>query len=98
MPPHHITRWTDKVFSFIAAKYDLQLEHIIHEKTQDYHARMYLSILFQNAILRPKLLDGTLIRKFVTKASHVFSKFLVKGLTPSMRPNGHTVLAVFRKK
>jgi 2-polyprenyl-3-methyl-5-hydroxy-6-metoxy-1,4-benzoquinol methylase len=97
MPPHHVTRWTDQVFYYLSNKYDLQLENIIHEKIQDYHARMYLSILFQNTLLKPKLLDGTLKRRIVTKISHIFSRLMVGGLSKNMRSNGHTVIAIFRK-
>ena len=97
MPPHHITRWSDEVFDFIAKKYNLSLLGVEHEKLQDVHARWYLSTLFQNSLTSPKTLDTSIKRKLVSRASGLFSRTVEPALTPSMRPNGHTVLAVFQK-
>jgi 2-polyprenyl-3-methyl-5-hydroxy-6-metoxy-1,4-benzoquinol methylase len=98
LPPHHVTRWPDKVFYFIAEKYNLELERIHHEILQDIHVHWYLGILIQNSILRPKLIDSSYSRKIVNKISALLSKVLIRGFKDCMKPNGHTVLAVFRKK
>lgn len=97
MPPHHITRWSDEVFEFIAKQYGLKLERIYHEKLQKIHVRGYLNTLVQNSILKPKLVDNSTKRFFIEKLASIISIILEKGFSETMRPNGHTAIAVFRK-
>lgn len=97
MPPHHITRWSDEVFEFIAKRYDLKIESLNHEKIQKIHIRGYLSTLIQNSILKQKLIDNSIKRILIEKIASVLSIIYEKGFVETMRPNGHTVVAVYRK-
>jgi hypothetical protein len=98
MPPHHVTRWSDETLKFVADKYNLELLDIYHEKLQDVHKQYYLNTLIQNSLPNNKFFSISLVKKFFSMFTRVFSRFLLKGLTDEMLPNGHNVLAVYRKK
>lgn len=98
MPPHHVTRWSDETFGYIARAYNLNIDSIYHEKVQNIHKQWYLSSLVSNAFLDTKLIDLTIMRKLINKFSSLVSRFLIKNLPKEMLPNGHTVLVVFEKK
>ena len=98
MPPHHVTRWTDDSLRYIAEKYNLDLVNIFHEKVQDIHKNYFLSVLVQKGILKPILLDGSIIRKLVGRFSSCLAKILSNGFTDDLRPAGHNVIAIYKKK
>ncbi|ORU93995.1 MAG: hypothetical protein A6F70_07275 [Cycloclasticus sp. symbiont of Bathymodiolus heckerae] len=97
MPPHHVTRWSDATFKFIAEKYDLNMVSIYHEKVQDMHKQWYLSTLISSCLFSSKLIDLSVFRKISEKCINFFSKILVKELKSEMLPAGHTVLVVLQK-
>jgi len=98
MPPHHVTRWGDDTFEYIAQKYNLNIETIYHEKVQDIHKKWYLNTLILNSLCSYKVMDTSFLKKIVSKVSSLLSKLLIKGLKDEMLPNGHTVLVVLEKK
>jgi 2-polyprenyl-3-methyl-5-hydroxy-6-metoxy-1,4-benzoquinol methylase len=98
MPPNHISLWPDKVFSFIANEYDLDLVEINHESIQNVHKSWFLSTLVQNSLIDFKLVDLSLKRKILVIFSNFLAKFLLRGFSNEMNVRGHTVIAVFRKK
>jgi len=97
MPPHHITRWRDKNFEFIAKKYNLELIDIFHEKVNEYHKLWYLHTLVRNSLKNYELIDVSLAGKFINKLSSFIAKVLMRGIKKEMLPTGHTVIAVFKK-
>ncbi len=98
MPPHHVTRWSDETFIFIAKKYNLSVESIYHEKVQKVHELWYLNTLVNNVFSQNKLIDVSLKQKVKGKIFDLISKVLIRGLKNEMLPNGHTVLVVYKKK
>ena len=98
MPPHHVTRWSDATFDYIAQKYNLDIETIYHEKVQEVHKRWYLNTLILNSLCNHKFVASSIFRKILGKFSSLLSRLLLKGLQDEMLPNGHTVLVVFNKK
>jgi len=98
MPPHHVTRWSDITLEYIAKEFNLELISIYHEKVQKIHKRWFYSTMFQKKLLKNEIIDISLTRKFVSKFSNLFSIFLAKVLKDESLPNGHTVIAVYRKK
>ena len=97
MPPHHVTRWNDKTFHFLSKKYELKIINIYHEKVQDIHKTWYISTFIQNSLLKQKMIDLSIKRKFFNKFSNFLSRILKKGIKEEMLPNGHTVLIVMEK-
>lgn len=98
MPPHHVTRWSDKTLNSITTIFDLELIDLYHEKVQEVHKREFLSTFIQTLFLKPILVEDTLIRKIFSKISNIIITLIEKKIRPEFFPFGHTVVAVYRKK
>jgi len=98
MPPHHVTRWSDETLRYIAYEFDLELLDIHHEVVQPIHKQWFLNVLVQNALLKYKLIDTSFLRKVVSIVANVCSRVLDRGVKDEFLPNGHTVIAVYKKK
>lgn len=103
MPPHHVTRWTDKALSNLVKYFDIELVEIIHEPLQLAHRQMYVQAILRK-ILRGSLSQGVKNIDFSWNNSIVsfigkgLSKILSQGLSdPIFLPRGISVLAVYRK-
>ena len=97
MPPHHLTRWSDETLEFIAILFDLELISLTHEKVETVHTRFYWNTVIQSYFLKPKLIDTSFKRKVIGKGASLVSKFMdIANIAP--KANGHTVIAVYRKK
>lgn len=97
MPPHHLTRWSDETLEFIAILFDLELISLTHEKVETVHTRFYWNTVIQSYFLKPKLIDISFKRKVIGKGASLVSKFMdIANIAP--KANGHTVIAVYRKK
>jgi 2-polyprenyl-3-methyl-5-hydroxy-6-metoxy-1,4-benzoquinol methylase len=97
MPPHHISRWPDEVFRFIAKKYNLKLELIYHEPLQDIHVNDFLKTIFEGTFSSAAVFDSSMRRKLLNLLAVLFAKIFRKGVKKSMGINGNTVIAVFIK-
>lgn len=97
MPPHHLTRWSDETLEFIANLFDLELISLTHEKVETVHTIFYLNTVIQSYFLKPKLIDTSFKRKVISKGASLVSKVIdIANISP--KANGHTVIAVYRKK
>ena len=97
MPPHHVTRWSDETLKFIAKEYSLDLIDVYHENLQDVHKLYFLNTLIQNSFMSSKLIDISIVRKIISKFFSLFSRLFARGLKDKMLPNGHNVLAIYKK-
>lgn len=98
MPPHHVTRWSDKTFRYIAETYNLKLEEVIHEEVQNVHKQWYLNTLISSVFFKQSLMNMTLSYKLINKIASLIAKSLCKHIKKEMLPNGLSVVAVFTKK
>jgi len=98
MPPHHVTRWSNQTFKYIADKYNLNIQSIYHERVQEVHKKWYLSTLIANSFSKHQLINTSLTQKLKNKIANLISNFLYQGLKKELLPNGHTVLVVYIKK
>lgn len=97
MPPHHVTRWSDSTFEFIAEKYGLSIVGTYHEKVQEVHKHWYLKTLIENRFFATKLVDISLFRMVSKKVIGLMATVFLNALRDEMLPNGHTVLVVIKK-
>lgn len=104
MPPHHVSRWPDSSFHYIAEKLNIKLLDIHHNELEPIHYDWYSSVLGQQIIktwaCRPsqKLFDKTIPDKITSKIGSLLGIFLRKAVTQKkILPRGHTVTAVFKK-
>ena len=103
MPPHHVTRWTDKALTNLTNYFDLELVKVIHEPLQMIHRHMYIKSLLKKAfiaILKNKFknIDFGWQDLTISIISKILSLAFVHGLDePIMLPRGISVVAVYRK-
>lgn len=94
MPPHHVTRWSNKTLKYLAKKYQLELLDIEHEELQEVHKINYMQTLVRNSLCNSKLIQSNVDdQEFVNS----LASMLAKGLKREMLPRGHTVTAIYRK-
>ncbi len=103
MPPHHVTRWTDKALTNLTDYFDIELVEIIHEPLQMIHRHMYIKSLLKKAFINVsknkfKNIDFSWQDLTISLISKILSQFFVHGLDePIMLPRGISVVAVYRK-
>jgi len=99
LPPHHVSRWSDKSLDFLASCFDLELLKIHHEQVQPIHQRLFLATILINSMLKAdKAVDCSLKYRLLSKiVSKIIGLFFNKELNNEFLPNGHTVTAVYRK-
>jgi 2-polyprenyl-3-methyl-5-hydroxy-6-metoxy-1,4-benzoquinol methylase len=104
MPPHHLSRWTEKTLSKIPEFFEVKLVTLKRELLADMHLQCYCECLLQNILrnylgLEAKTLEPLFLRKPVNWLLKQLSKVLEKGLkTLHMRPFGHSVTLVYEKQ
>jgi SAM-dependent methyltransferase len=103
MPPHHVTRWTDKALRAIADIFQLQLVQLEPEPLGRNMRRPYAEAVADRWVARkmgfePQLLDQRLKRPGVHFLTRAMARFVRKwpGAT-SAAPRGHAILATFAK-
>ena len=103
MPPHHVTRWTDKALSNLVKYFDIELLEIIHEPLQLAHRQMYVQAILRRSLInfskqKVKNIDFSCNNSIVSLIGKGLSKIFLQGLgDPIFSPRGISVLAVYRK-
>jgi 2-polyprenyl-3-methyl-5-hydroxy-6-metoxy-1,4-benzoquinol methylase len=101
MPPHHVTKWTDKCLINISKLFGVKHVDIHHEPLDFFHISWYFNSLFVfqlNSLLKIK--HSLLKRKrhwiphFIANA---LSKVFGRTLPDAFKPHGHTVISVYKK-
>ncbi|QYO62536.1 class I SAM-dependent methyltransferase [Leptolyngbya sp. 7M] len=104
LPPHHVTRWSDRALESLAHRFNLEVIGVYHEKLGEAERGLFLYCIALLALLksfgmRKKLVDTSFQFKVVSKIASAISKFLLKGFQEQgLMPNGHSVTVVYRKK
>lgn len=91
MPPHHVSRFSDKTLHTIADIFNLKLLEIYHEQVQPEHIDFYKSVMWAKLFLPTPLIDRGLVRKVVNKLGK-FGKSLIQ-IPP--HTYGHTAVAIY---
>jgi 2-polyprenyl-3-methyl-5-hydroxy-6-metoxy-1,4-benzoquinol methylase len=99
LPPHHITRWQDKVFSYLPTILDLEVIDVVHEKLAHSHRRAYANaqiyrILGANRNGVAPALWGPIARRAVSFASLPVRFWKI--ICPSST-RGHTVTVILKR-
>ena len=100
MPPHHVTRWTDRSLSLLAEYYNLEVLDIIHEQLQPFHYEWVKNTLLYCYFdkKKDKLVDYSLRNKILSRLSTIISKRVKSSFINKLGLNGHSVIAVYRKR
>jgi 2-polyprenyl-3-methyl-5-hydroxy-6-metoxy-1,4-benzoquinol methylase len=103
MPPHHVTRWSDKALKNISHYHPIEHIEIWHEPLQAVHQSFYLDTIIMSAFSRRlnrsfKTIDFRMSTKLLAFVSHLFTRLILPGLTDENHfPAGQTVVSVYRK-
>lgn len=104
LPPHHVTRWTPSALRRAGERAGLRTEAIECERLSDLHVKSYARCVAQAAVRRwlgrgrrplDPLFRHPLMRALVWPLSAVAEAGL--GTELELRPDGHSVVAVFTK-
>ncbi|MDO7253604.1 class I SAM-dependent methyltransferase [Helicobacter cappadocius] len=93
MPPHHLSRFSDKSLENIAKIFNLKLISIYHENIQPEHIDMYKSAQWAKKFLPISLIDRGVSRKIINKLGIIGKKFIQ---IPS-DARGQSVVAIYEK-
>jgi len=103
MPPHHVTRWTDKCLFNISELFNIKVLEVEHEILKDTDIYYYCKCILINSLcnifkIKKKVRDwkfNFFPMKFIIK---ILSLFLAFGLKPEqLRPRGHSVNVAYHK-
>jgi 2-polyprenyl-3-methyl-5-hydroxy-6-metoxy-1,4-benzoquinol methylase len=105
MPPHHVTRWSDKALQYVADRFYLKLIDIHHEKLADIHKRLYAHELFikslDNILKKSQnysIIDLSTNYRVKSKISRMIASLISAGLEDDrFKPIGHSVTVVYQK-
>lgn len=104
MPPHHITRWSDASYKYLANIFNLELVELWHEPLQYVHREFYTQTLLTRwvmKLLRQKtsVWNDSIAYRLTSLACCLPSKLLSKFFLGCLfTPRGISVTAVFRKR
>jgi SAM-dependent methyltransferase len=104
MPPHHITRWSDRSLRNAAQLLGLNLVAIDHEPLPDRDVRWYVGLMSAYGLAlrlghEPTLLDPFMRRWLIRRGSKIVASVLRRAMRrPPLRPVGHAVVAVYRRE
>lgn len=102
MPPHHLTRWTDRCLVSVARLIDMELVAIEHEPLGDGHVRPFVRRVAEYGFAKkfrqePVLLDPFLRRWPVRLVSNAMASLMKYAFyLAELKPRGHAVLAIYR--
>lgn len=102
MPPHHVTRWSDRCLRSAARLLGLGVVAIDHEPLPDRDVRWYARLTAEYGMAlrmghEPALLDPFMRRWLIRRGSKIAASVLRRAATqPALRPVGHAVVAVYQ--
>lgn len=102
LPPHHLSRYTDKSLRNLAKYFQLNIIHFEHDHLQKVHYNDYIyqitiASLRKQFNLRYKSVDNGIINILMRIPGIIIRKLLSNGLDHPGPPTGHTITAVFEK-
>jgi 2-polyprenyl-3-methyl-5-hydroxy-6-metoxy-1,4-benzoquinol methylase len=101
IPPHHLSRWTDRCYRFIPRLYPLELVELRHEPLAQHHQAWYATswLLYRWRGSAPPLVTQHFHDRMWQKLAALTGHLL--GRLPFRRgflPRGHTVWVVYRRR
>ncbi len=103
MPPHHVTRWTDRALANLAHSEGLRKADIWHEPVADFHKEWHATTLAYHALARfgvhrLRLIDNSMRYRLLGRVIEVpaIRNYLVRSAlkNESRLGAGHTVMLI----
>ena len=101
MPPHHVTKWTDKCLINIQNLFDVKHVLNYHEPLNSFHIPWYYTSMVVHQLNKTLGIRHSLIKSPRHWFSHWVAKLMFKvfgeDLPSAYQGHGHTVIAVYKK-
>ena len=101
MPPHHVSKWTDKCLTGLGERHGLELVEMYHEPLNSFHIPWYFTSMMVYQVNRLLGIKHSLIKSPKHWASHRLATLLHSALgndyPNAYKGHGHTVIAVYKK-
>lgn len=103
MPPHHVTKWSDKALINLTKYFPIENIEIWHEPLQPIHKLFYAETIFKLLLFKLfkkniKAIDFNLTTKIIHLFGRMMGKILAHALVyPEILPRGISVTSVYRK-
>jgi len=100
MPPHHVTRWSDRALHGVARVTGMRLSLLHHEPLQDIHRDWAMTVLARTMFgFGKKQIEGRggIQDRIRARAASLVARQLRSRLPREFQPNGHTVIAVYTR-
>lgn len=102
LPPHHLSRYTDKAIMSFSKYIPVKLIHLEHDPLQQVHFNDYIYQITISSLrnllnINYKSVDNRWQNYALRIPGVLLRKLLSKGLNHPGLPNGHTITAIFEK-
>lgn len=103
MPPHHITKWSDKSLANLTKYFSLEHLQLWHEPLDMIHKNFYSATIIKNSFSgffnkKLKLFNTGVDYYIIDLLSKILGRLFAKGLTSEeLMPKGMSVVSVYRK-
>lgn len=103
LPPHHINHWNEISLRHLGEKLNLEVENVHKEEVTNIHKLLFYNIYVYTGIkkiigYKKKMIDHSLWFKVINKLSLWTGKILIKSSNAHTKEDGHTIIAVYKKK
>jgi len=101
MPPHHVTKWSDKCLINLEKEFPIKHVHLYHEPLNSFHIPWFFNSMAVHQLNRLLGITHSLVKNPRHWVSHAIAKVLFKILgkdyPSAYQGHGHTVIAVYKK-
>jgi 2-polyprenyl-3-methyl-5-hydroxy-6-metoxy-1,4-benzoquinol methylase len=100
MPPHHVTRWSDRALHGVARVTGMRLSLLHHEPLQDIHRDWAMTVLARTMFgFGKKQIEGRgkFSGRVRARLASMIARLLKSHLPRELQPTGHTVIAIYSR-
>lgn len=101
MPPHHVTKWSDKCLTSLEKEFNIKCVHLSHEPLNSFHIPWYFNSMAVHQLNKTLGIKHSLLksaRHWISHAiAHLTFRMFGKDLPSAYQGHGHTVIAVYKK-
>ena len=101
MPPHHVTKWTDKCLINLEEEFNIKCTHLYHEPLNSFHIPWFFTSMAVYQLNKRLGISHSALMRPRHWISHVIAnlmfKLVGKNYPDAYKGHGHTVIAVYKK-
>jgi SAM-dependent methyltransferase len=101
MPPHHVTKWSDKCLTSLEKEFNIKCVHLLHEPLNSFHIPWYFNSMAVHQLNKTLGISHSSLMQPRHWLSHgiatMLYKLIGKNLPSAYQGHGHTVIAVYKK-